>query len=162
MSKIMNYADGINKIRARKASSLNESVLINEGAFKVGDSFMVMSNIEVKPSIINQFKRKAKEEHSTDLTERWSDSVLAEWLVNYVVTKYLNVESIPVAAILGLSSETAPGEAPATMAPPVSAEVEGSQVVSADAPAPAQSFEEPAMAAPAAPVMPEASIEKYA
>jgi hypothetical protein len=160
MSKILGYNEAVERMRNRKAENINEAALINEGAFKVGDSFMVMSNIEVKPSIISQFKRKAKEEHNVDLTERWSDSVLAEWLVNYVVTKYINVDSIPVAAILGISQEGKPGEAPVAPTPEIGAST-GDAVTIAPEPTPAMAEPAPAMPEPS-PVMPEASIEKYA
>ena len=88
----------------------------NEAVFKQGDLYKVKTTLDVPKSLINAFVSKAKKEHDTDPRETWSDMDLAEMFVNYITATYLNIDSIPVDAIMGapeteVTAEVTPGEA---------------------------------------------------
>lgn len=74
---------------------------INESVFKIGDIYNVKTVIEVPKSLINAFVSKAKKEHDVDPRESWSDTDLAELFVKYVTVNFMNIDSIPVDAIMG-------------------------------------------------------------
>ena len=89
---------------------------INEAVFKQGDLYKVKTTLDVPKSLINAFVSKAKKEHNVDPRETWSDMDLAEMFVNYITATYLNIDSIPVDAIMGapeteVTAEVTPGEA---------------------------------------------------
>jgi hypothetical protein len=83
---------------------------IHESVFKMGDLYKVRTSIDIPKSLINAFVSKAKKEQGTDPRENWSDIELAEMLVSYVTTNFINIESLPVNTILGEPTK-APGEA---------------------------------------------------
>lgn len=74
---------------------------IHESVYKMGDMFKVRTVIDIPKSLINAFVSKAKKEHGIDAKENWSDIELAEMFVKYITTNFMNVESLPVNAILG-------------------------------------------------------------
>lgn len=82
---------------------------INESVFKHGDIFKVKTTVDIPKSLINAFVSKAKKEHDTDPRENWSDVDLAEMFVNYICANFVNIETLPVDAILGEPQKT-PGE----------------------------------------------------
>ena len=79
---------------------------INESVFKHGDTFRVKTTIDIPKSLINAFVSKAKKEHDTDPRENWSDIDLAEIFVKYISANFINIESLPVDAILGEPAKT--------------------------------------------------------
>lgn len=87
------------KTREQILASIKGSV--NESTFKIGDIFKVKPIVDVPKSLINAFVSKAKKEQDVDPRENWSDTDLAELMVNYIVSTFMNVDSIPVEAIMG-------------------------------------------------------------
>lgn len=99
----MEYLKNKEQVIAEKLGSVNESV------FKMGDIYKVKATIDVPRSLINAFVSKAKKDHDIDPRENWSDVDLAEMFVNYISATFVNIESLPVNAILGEKAKT-PGE----------------------------------------------------
>ena len=86
---------------------------IRESVTKVGDVYKVkILGAEVPKSLINAFVSKAKKERDMDPRDNWSDSDLAELFIKYILDTYLNVDSIPVSAIMGEKVEGAQGAQP--------------------------------------------------
>jgi hypothetical protein len=150
LKHLKSYAD---IARAKKADA------INEGAYKTGDSWTVMTNIALKPALLSAFRRKAKDEHGKDLGEQWSDAALAEWLVTYVADTYLNIDSIPVGPIMGIVPAGQPGAQPAIPgAQPVQPAV---QPAAQDLPVqPVQPAAQPAQPGAQAQTLPPATIQQ--
>lgn len=89
---------------------------VNEGATKYGDVWKVKSQIEIPKSLINAFISKAKKENNIDPREQWGDADLAEMFVTYIAANFINIESLPVQAILGDQMKSA-GEVQTTVQP---------------------------------------------
>jgi len=89
---------------------------INESTFKMGDMWNVRATFEVPRSLINAFVSKAKKENGVDPREMFSDMEMAELFISFIKSTYLNIESIPVAKIIGEMS-AAPSEATDTIEP---------------------------------------------
>jgi len=123
----MEYLKSKEQIVAEKLGSVNESV------FKMGDTYKVKTTIDVPKSLINAFVSKAKKDHDIDPRENWSDVDLAEMFVNYVSATFVNIESLPVNAILGEKAKT-PGEVSADVAP-AEAAIPAAEVPAAEVPA---------------------------
>lgn len=89
---------------------------VNEGATKYGDVWKVKTQIEIPKSLINAFISKAKKENNIDPREQWGDADLAEMFVTYIAANFINIESLPVQAILGDQMKSA-GEVQTTVQP---------------------------------------------
>lgn len=90
-----NYLKTREQIAAERLGAVNESV------FKIGDVYKVKPIVDIPKSLINAFVSKAKKEQDVDPRENWSDTDIAELMVNYVVATFMNIDSIPVEAIMG-------------------------------------------------------------
>jgi len=99
----MEYLKNKDRVIAEKLGSVNESV------FKMGDIYKVKATIDIPKSLINAFVSKAKKDHDIDPKENWSDVDLAEMFVSYINATFVNIQSLPVNAILGEKAKT-PGE----------------------------------------------------
>lgn len=96
----MEYLRSKDQVVAIKSGSIHETV------FKMGDLYKVKTTIDIPKSLINAFVSKAKKENGTDPKENWSDVDLAEMFVSYVTATFMNIESLPVSAILGEKTTT--------------------------------------------------------
>jgi hypothetical protein len=96
----MNYLKNKYDVYNDRLSSIHESV------FKIGDTYKVKTTINVPKSLINAFVSKAKKANSIDPRENWSDTDLAEMFITYISTHFLNIDSLPVDAILGEPDST--------------------------------------------------------
>lgn len=74
---------------------------INEDVIKKGDIYQVKARVDVPKSLINAFVSKCKKEFDIDPREDWSDKEFAELFVDYITKTFLNIDSIPVDAIIG-------------------------------------------------------------
>lgn len=95
----MNFLKKKEQVISDRLNSIHESV------FKMGDLYKVRTNIDVPKSLINAFVSKAKKEHGMDPRENWSDTELAEMFISYITANFINIESLPVDAILGEKTE---------------------------------------------------------
>lgn len=90
-----------------KRQLINERLGINESTVSVlGDEYII-SNIKVPKSLINAFISKAKKEFAVDPTENFGRPIIADLLVSYVISTFLNIESLPVKAVMGEKDEVA-------------------------------------------------------
>ena len=124
----MNYLQSRDEVLRMRLGAIRESVT------KVGDVYKVkILGAEVPKSLINAFVSKAKKERDMDPRDNWSDSDLAELFVKYVLDTYLNIDSIPVEAIMGEKVENTPG---AQNAPAAQVQTPAQQVVNEPVPTP--------------------------
>ncbi len=79
---------------------------VYESVFKQGDVYKVKAIFDIPKSLINGFVSKSKKEKNVDPRENWSDTDIAEMLVKFITDTYLNIDSIPVSAVLGDSEQT--------------------------------------------------------
>jgi hypothetical protein len=79
---------------------------VYESVFKQGDVYKVKAIFDIPKSLINAFVSKSKKEKNVDPRENWSDTDIAEMLVKFITDTYLNIDSIPVSAVLGDSDQT--------------------------------------------------------
>jgi len=87
-------------------------------AYKIGDTYMI--KLSIPKTIVNGFISKAKKE-GIETKENFSDSDIAELIAAYVANTFINVDSLPVAGVLGDSdkkevrAEVQPTEVPQPM-----------------------------------------------
>ena len=96
-------------LKSKEQVVLEKLGSINESVYKMGDLYKVKTVIDIPKSLVNAFVSKAKKENGIDPKENWSDVDLAEMFVEYLKATFLNVESLPVSAILGENTKT-PGD----------------------------------------------------
>lgn len=96
-------------LKSKEQVVLEKLGSINESVYKMGDLYKVKTVIDIPKSLVNAFISKAKKENGIDPKENWSDVDLSEMFVEYIKATFLNVESLPVSAILGETTKT-PGE----------------------------------------------------
>ena len=109
----------------RTVTKTNESVIIdNDGNFKVN------AIIDIPQSFINSYVKKVKDEQGKNIRQLYSDSVLAEELVKWACSKYLDVTTLPSTAIIGGSQvQGQPAQAQAQSAPQGQAQSQPAQEV---------------------------------
>lgn len=93
-----------NFLKSREQVILERTGAVCESVFKIGDVYKVKPIVDVPKSLINAFISKAKKEQDVDPREMWSDTDIAELIVSYVTKTFLNIDSIPVSAIMGEKS----------------------------------------------------------
>lgn len=71
-------------------------------AYKIGDTYMI--KLSIPKTIVNGFISKAKKE-GIETKENFSDSDIAELIAAYVANTFINVDSLPVAGVLGDSDK---------------------------------------------------------
>lgn len=71
-------------------------------AYKIGDTYMI--KLSIPKTVVNGFISKAKKE-GIETKENFSDSDIAELIAAYVANTFINVDSLPVAGVLGDSDK---------------------------------------------------------
>ena len=74
---------------------------INETVFPVDDVYRVLPNIDVPRSLINAYIKKVKDETGRDIKDIYGQEQMAEMIVNYISSAYLNIENLPVTMAMG-------------------------------------------------------------
>ena len=93
----------LNEFKTKKeGTSLQESIVT-----KVGDNWNVQITVPVPSSLVNAFAKKVKDETTVNIKETKSDNVLADEMVNYITTSFLNIENLPVNLAVGDDYTTA-------------------------------------------------------
>lgn len=92
-----------NQVIKQKTNTLNESVI------KMGDLYRAKVIIDIPRSLINGFVSKAKKENGIDVRETWADVDIAELIIEYIKSTYMNIESLSVTNMLGEPNVT-PGD----------------------------------------------------
>jgi hypothetical protein len=81
--------------------------MIKENTIRLDDVFRVMGFIDVPVSLINAYFKKVQDETGKKLREIYSDTQIAEMMVDYIKTSYLNIENFPVEISLGTGGKGA-------------------------------------------------------
>ena len=91
-------------IKTKEEVLLERKNSIYESVHKMGDEYRI-SGVMIPKNIINQFISKAKKDYDVDAKENFSEIDLAQMLVDFVIKNYLNIDSLPVKTILGISGD---------------------------------------------------------
>lgn len=97
----------MDKIYVRDFDSFKESKQIKESVIERGSEYLVNIPFKVTQSQVNALVKKTKDETGKDLRKIYSESQLAEELIKWVVDNHLDIDSIPVSALLGGEEEMA-------------------------------------------------------
>lgn len=81
-------------VNEKKETKINEANL-------VGDVMRSTIIVDVPRTLLKAFSTKLKNETGQDIHDNWSDSLLADELVKYVVTNFLTIEQLPVSIVTG-------------------------------------------------------------
>lgn len=81
----------------------------NESVTPIGDKYLV-NGISIPQRVVNAYSKKVKDQTGKDLKQIYSESQIAEELIKYVVDKFLDVETLPVSALIGGDEEIVPEE----------------------------------------------------
>lgn len=89
--------------------------LIKESIMTVNDIYKVKTMIDVPQSLINAYIKKVKDNSGKNARQFWSDTDIAEEIVKYISSNYMNVDSIPTSILVGgedstTASQPAPSE----------------------------------------------------
>lgn len=68
--------------------------LITEDVIAIGDSYRVRG-FDVPKALISSFKKKAKDS-GNDISGKFADTELAEFIAKYVQTKFLTIDNLPL------------------------------------------------------------------
>ena len=93
----MKHVKAFEKFRIQK----NREEIIKESVFQVNDLYKVKTMIDLPQSLINAYVKKVKDTTGKNLRQFFGDVDIAEEIVKYVTTNFLDVEKIPGGAIMG-------------------------------------------------------------
>ena len=65
---------------------------VNEATL-VGDVMQHTPLVQIPVSLLKAFATKVKNETSQDIHSQWSDSLLAEEIIRYVLSNFMNIEN---------------------------------------------------------------------
>jgi hypothetical protein len=93
----MKHVKAFEKFRIQK----NREEIIKESVFQVNDIYKVKTMIDMPQSLINAYVKKVKDTTGKNLRQFFGDVDIAEEIVKYVTTNFLDVDKIPGGAIMG-------------------------------------------------------------
>jgi hypothetical protein len=114
--------------------------IIKESVLQVNDIYKVRTFIDIPQSLINAYVKKVKDTTGKNLRQFFGDVDIAEEVVKYINTNFLNVDQIPAGALMGdaqSQGETQTDSQPQAQAQPAQAQAQ-----------PAQAQAQPAQAQP--------------
>ena len=120
--------------------------IIKESVLQVNDIYKVRTFIDIPQSLINAYVKKVKDTTGKNLRQFFGDVDIAEEVVKYINTNFLNVDQIPAGALMGdaqSQGETQIDSQPQAQAQPAQAQ-----------PAQAQTEDQPQAQAPQAQAQP--------
>jgi hypothetical protein len=113
------------------------SSLISENVMPNGDSYDVTKSIELPKSVVKAYIKKIKDESGKNAAEFFAETTIAEKMIDYIISTYLNVENLPSSVLFGdyMNTQTQPVQnAPGQpQAQPAQTQVQGGDNVQADA-----------------------------
>lgn len=74
---------------------------IKESVLQINDIYKVKAMVDVPKSLLNAYSKKVKEAGKKELDGFFSMDAIAEELVKYVLTNFLDVDKIPAGALYG-------------------------------------------------------------
>jgi hypothetical protein len=75
--------------------------IIKESVLQVNDIYKVRTFIDIPQSLINAYVKKVKDTTGKNLRQFFGDVDIAEEVVKYINTNFLNVDQIPAGALMG-------------------------------------------------------------
>ena len=91
----MKHLTSLNDFKSSKGNKMNETV------FAIDDVYRVLPNIDVPKSLINAYIKKVKDDTKRDIKDVYGAEQLAEMIVNYISTTFLNIENLPITMAMG-------------------------------------------------------------
>lgn len=148
----MKHVKAFEKFRIQK----NREEIIKESVFQVNDLYKVKTMIDLPQSLINAYVKKVKDTTGKNLRQFFGDVDIAEEIIKYVTTNFLDVDKIPGGAIMGgqtqaqtqgqgqVQVQTEPqAQTQGQVEPQAQAPVQGEAQAPAQGQAPEGEFEEP-------------------
>jgi len=77
---------------------------INEDVMIMGNDFIVRPAITIPGSLVSQYMKKVKDENGTKLEDKFGKNQIAEMLVNYLATNFMNIENFPTSITEGTAA----------------------------------------------------------
>jgi hypothetical protein len=75
--------------------------IIKESVLQVNDIYKVRTFIDIPQSLINSYVKKVKDTTGKNLRQFFGDVDVAEEIVKYINTNFLNIDQIPASALMG-------------------------------------------------------------
>jgi hypothetical protein len=75
--------------------------IIKESVLQVNDIYKVRTFIDIPQSLVNSYVKKVKDTAGKNLRQFFGDVDIAEEIVKFINTNYLNVDKIPAGALMG-------------------------------------------------------------
>lgn len=93
-----------------KSKKVNESAWFDEE----NSTYKVNLIVDIPTSFLNSYVKKVKDEAGKDIRNNYGNEIMAEELVKYICKTYLNVDIIPVNALINATpTSVAPAQGPA-------------------------------------------------
>lgn len=143
----MKHVKAFEKFRIQK----NREEIIKESVFQVNDLYKVKTMIDLPQSLINAYVKKVKDTTGKNLRQFFGDVDIAEEIIKYVTTTFLDIDKIPGGAIMGGQTQAqtqGQGQVQVQTEPQAQAQVQTETQPQAQEPAEGE-FEEPAQGQPA-------------
>jgi hypothetical protein len=146
----MKHVKAFEKFRIQK----NREEIIKESVFQVNDLYKVKTMIDLPQSLINAYVKKVKDTTGKNLRQFFGDVDIAEEIIKYVTTTFLDIDKIPGGAIMGgqtqaqtqgqVQVQTEPqAQTQGQVEPQAQAPAQGEAQAPAQGEAPEGEFEEP-------------------
>jgi hypothetical protein len=142
----MKHVKAFEKFRIQK----NREEIIKESVFQVNDLYKVKTMIDLPQSLINAYVKKVKDTTGKNLRQFFGDVDIAEEIIKYVTTTFLDIDKIPGGAIMGGQTQAqtqGQGQGQVQVQTEPQAQTQGQVEPQAQAPAQGQApegeFEEP-------------------
>ena len=100
----MKHVKAFEKFRIQK----NREEIIKESVFQVNDLYKVKTMIDLPQSLINAYVKKVKDTTGKNLRQFFGDVDIAEEIIKYVTTTFLDIDKIPGGAIMGGQTQAQP------------------------------------------------------
>ena len=156
----MKHVKAFEKFRIQK----NREEIIKESVFQVNDLYKVKTMIDLPQSLINAYVKKVKDTTGKNLRQFFGDVDIAEEIIKYVTTTFLDIDKIPGGAIMGGQTQAqtqGQGQVQVQTEPQAQVQPQVQTEAQPQAQAPAEGeFEEPAQGEAQAPVEGQAQEEE--
>jgi hypothetical protein len=83
------------------------SSLITENVISQSDAYEVIKALQIPKSLVKAYIKKIKDESGQNMTELYGENIIAEKIIDYIATNYMNIENLPVSILLGSEYDSA-------------------------------------------------------
>ena len=136
--------------------------IIKESVLQVNDIYKVRTFIDIPQSLINAYVKKVKDTTGKNLRQFFGDVDIAEEVVKYINTNFLNVDQIPAGALMGdaqSQGETQTDSQPQAQAQPAQAQAQPAQAQPVQSQTQDQAQAQPVQAQPQAEAQPQVQVQ---